>query len=224
MRPKEAYVRKGPKYAITPTIEQQLLSLVSQKGDLQQEELVFELFVYFGIVVNRSTVSRFLKRKMFLKKVVVRIATQRDFIIRGLYKQTISQFTLEDLIFVNESVVSKKTLFRRTYQVALSLLAFTELVLYYAIRYLVLPALIINGFLDATLVIKGLVTQLMFNNQLENRLLPQIYSKVLIIDNCSTYYSDKVKELYALARVILVYLLPYLPDYNLIELTFYLLK
>jgi len=47
---------------------------------------------------------------------------------------------------------------------------------------------------------------------------------VLIIDNCSTYYSDKVKELYALARVILVYLLPYLPDYNLIELTFYLLK
>lgn len=48
--------------------------------------------------------------------------------------------------------------------------------------------------------------------------------KVLVIDNYTTYYSKKVKELCAVARVSLVYLLPYSPDYNPIKLTFYLLK
>lgn len=127
-------------------------------------------------------------------------------------------------MFVNKTTISEKTLYRRTYQVVVRLLAFIELVLRYATRCLVLLALTINGFLNATLIVKGLVTQAIYNDQLENRLLPQIRGKVLIIDNCSTYYLEHIKSLYQRAGVTLVYLPPYLPDYNPIELTFYLLK
>lgn len=159
-----------------------------------------------------------------LKKVIVRVATQRDFIIRGIYKQNISRFNLEDLMFVNESVASKKTLFRRTYQLAINMLAFIELVLRHLTRYLVLLALTINGFLNATLIVKGSITQAIYNDQLENQLLPQIRRKVLVIDNCLTHYLEHIKRLYEHARVTLVYLPLYSPNYNPIKLTFYLLK
>jgi len=47
---------------------------------------------------------------------------------------------------------------------------------------------------------------------------------VLIIDNCRTYDRVLIRELYLNYYVIILFLLPYLPDYNLIELTFRLLK
>jgi len=47
---------------------------------------------------------------------------------------------------------------------------------------------------------------------------------VLIIDNCRTYDRILIRELYLNYYLIILFLLPYSPDYNLIELTFRLLK
>lgn len=40
---------------------------------------------------------------------------------------------------------------------------------------------------------------------------------MLIIDNASFYYSDRVKQLYSNVGFRLLYLLPYSPDFNPIE-------
>ena len=44
------------------------------------------------------------------------------------------------------------------------------------------------------------------------------------MDNCSTHRNLRVRRLCAERGVLLLYLPPYLPDYNPIELTFRLLK
>lgn len=157
-RPKDARIRDRPKYLITSAIEEFLMKLLIKHNDLQQEELIFKLFVKFSVVVSQLTMSRFLRRLAFLKKVAIRVTTQRDFVLRGVYNQAISQFNAQDLVFVNKSAYSEKTMFRRTSQLAINLLAFTKLVLRYATRCSILPALTINGFLDATLVVEGSVT------------------------------------------------------------------
>ncbi|THY67055.1 hypothetical protein D6C94_10737 [Aureobasidium pullulans] len=81
----------------------------------------------------------------------------------------------------------------------------------------------------ATLVVKGAVTQAMYEHWLETVVLPQSEPylgrrSIIIMDNCSTHHSDKITELCGQFGVQLLYLPPYLPHLNPIEQTFHLLK
>jgi transposase len=47
---------------------------------------------------------------------------------------------------------------------------------------------------------------------------------VLVIDNHSTHYLEELQELYDVHSIVLLYLLLYSPDYNLIKQSFTALK
>lgn len=225
-RPKEACLKPGPKNLITPVMSDWLIDRIAQTNDMWQAEMMFDLFVEFDVSVCQKTMSRFLQDESLSKKVATRVAAQQDWLTRCCYELEVKDIAAEDLVYVDESYASEKVMFRRSSWSAIGLPAFTHSILRHATRLSVLPALSINGFmLDATLIVQGSVTKAIFEHWLEHLLLPQLSpGKVLVMDNCSTHHSEKVRELCLAAGIRLLYLPPYSPDYNPIELTFHLLK
>ena len=47
---------------------------------------------------------------------------------------------------------------------------------------------------------------------------------IIVMDNASIHYNLEIDEALAIAGVAIKYLLPYLPDFNPIKCTFYILK
>ena len=228
-RPLAARARKGRRRLITEHIETFLVELLAQKSDLWQDEMIFEVWSKFGVLVSQSTMSLVLKRLRWSKKVAVRVAAQRDQVERARYEHEVRTYSEEMLLFVDESNVGEKTLFRRTAWSPIGLPAITTSVLRNSTRCSVLPAYSIEGSLPGTtLVVEGSVTQLIFEDWLEHRVLPQCAPfpgrrSVLIMDNCNTHHG-RTLELCEAAQVRLLYLPRYSPDYNPIESTFHLMK
>ena len=95
-------------------------------------------------------------------------------------------------------------------------------------RWSILPALLVNGYLSY-LIYQGLITAEIFKLFLEQQVLPYYIPyprprSILILDNALIY---KLARLYNLCKehgVLLIFLLLYLLDYNLIKATFKDLK
>jgi transposase len=75
-KPSSAVKRRGALRKITPVMREYLMELLCHRNDLWQEELVFELWCQFDVVVNRSTVCRLLAEEELSKKVNTRIAAR----------------------------------------------------------------------------------------------------------------------------------------------------
>jgi len=100
---------------------------------------------------------------------------------------------------------------------------------HYTQRYSLLPAYAKDGFLEYPLIIRGAVTGDLFIDWLIHGILPQMNRfpeehSILIIDNCSTHWTEAVQEACDAAGILLLYLPPYLPDLNPIEPAFHYLK
>ncbi|KAI5234950.1 hypothetical protein E4T42_09785 [Aureobasidium subglaciale] len=134
------------------------------------------------------------------------------------------------LLYLDESAASEKVLFRRRAWSQIGQPAFIRSELSTKTRCSVLPALDINGYLPgSTLVVEGAVTQIMFEHWLETAILPRCEPfpgrrSVVIMDNCSTHHSKRIRDICEQAGVYLLYLPPYSPHLNPIEQSFHLLK
>jgi len=230
IKPPEACRRMGRPPKITTPMIKYVRELLATRNDLWQDEVVWEVFVKFDVLVNQSTISRLIKKELaFSKKVNTRVASQGDYVERGVYLEQVRQYSAEMLVYLDESNNSEKTLFRRTSYSAIGLPAFTSSVLRNATRCSLLPALDVNGYLPGTLVVEGSVTQAIYDDWTIEVVLPQCSPfpgprSVLIMDNCQTHHSERLADACLAAGVRLVYLPAYSPQYNPIELTFHLLK
>ena len=88
--------------------------------------------------------------------------------------------------------------------------------------------LLVNGYLSY-LIYQGLITVEIFKLFLEQQVLPYytLYPRprsILILDNVLIYKLAQLRDLCKEHSVLLIFLPPYLPDYNLIEATFKDLK
>jgi transposase len=75
----------------------------------------------------------------------------------------------------------------------------------------------------------NLVDRDCFNAFIKNSVLPLILvylepCSVLVMNNHSTYYSEELQKLCDARGIVLLYLLPYSPDYNSIKQSFAALK
>ena len=184
-RPSSAQKERGAPRKITPIMRQYLLDYLSLKNDVWQEELVFELWTEFDVVVHRSTVSRMLKEAQLSKKVNTRVASGQSDVEQGLYLEDLAALLAqraegvdpaELLLFLDESAASEKVMFRRRSWSQIGLPAFTRAKLVNKTRCSVLPALDIQGYVaGATLVVEGSITQAIYEDWLENVVLVGVY-------------------------------------------------
>jgi hypothetical protein len=208
-KPSSALKRMGAPRKITPEMRVYAMELLAHRNDLWLEELAFELWCEFDIEVSQPTVSRMMKEESLSSKVNTRIASRQSAAQQGVYEETLAELMarghevnidpIEMLLYLDESAASEKAMFRRRSWSAIGLPAYTRSELVSKVRCSVLPALDINGYLPgATLVVEGAVTQAIYEHWLESVVLPQCEPfpgrrSIVIMDNCSTHHSDKVR-------------------------------
>jgi hypothetical protein len=80
------------------------LRVLLAKGWRQQEEKIWWLYHERGVTVERSTVSRTLRRRKGSRKALKRISRNRSEALCKAYVDNIRRFTAEDLAFLDESI------------------------------------------------------------------------------------------------------------------------
>ncbi|CAD0091816.1 unnamed protein product [Aureobasidium vineae] len=182
-KPPSALKRIGAPRKITPEMRDYAMLLLDHRNDLWEEELAFELWCEFGIQVSQPTISRMMKEERLSSKVNTRIASRQSLVEQALYEERLAELMtrghevnidpMNMLLYLNESAASEKAMFRRRSWSAIGLPAFTRSELVSKVRCSVLPALDIHGYIPgSTLVVKGAVTQAMYEHWLETVVLP----------------------------------------------------
>jgi hypothetical protein len=113
----------GAPRKITPVMRKYLIDLLSERNDLWQEELVFELWCQFDVAVNKSTICRLLKKQELSNKVNTRIASRQSNAQQGVYLEQLATLMgqgldasiepMDMLVYLDESACSEKVMFRR---------------------------------------------------------------------------------------------------------------
>jgi transposase len=89
---------------------------------------------------------------------------------------------------------------------------------------LFIGALTVRGFI-APVVYDGPVNRSVFEAHVEHALIPELApGSIVVMDNLSSHMGPRVRELIEAAGAALLYLPPYSPDFNPIEMAFSKLK
>jgi hypothetical protein len=123
-------------------------------------------------------------------------------------------------VFIDESAASP-----RTCESPIGLLCFDFQRPYREMRWSVLPALTMNGYIQDPLIVQGSVTTALFEGWFENKVLPQLVpGMVVVMDNASCHRSELVRPLCPDHSTQLELLPPYSPDLNPIKKSTNVLK
>ncbi len=88
---------------------EQLIEYLHQRLTVYQNEMIWFLFDEFNIIINVSNVCRLLVKRKWSKKLVKRTMTQRSEILREKWKLHLTDWTADQLMFLNESAACKRT-------------------------------------------------------------------------------------------------------------------
>ncbi|KAL9936461.1 hypothetical protein V8E36_004529 [Tilletia maclaganii] len=212
-----------------------LLAYLRRHPCTYQDELAALVNAHFDCGVSRSTINRFLDASGWsLKQLSARDLAQCDE-QRDLWMLRVSGLRAEQLVFADESHVNHRTGMRprgyvprgeRAIEYRITLFYYS-----YTLRgkkYSLLPALAVDGIFAAW-AFEGAVTGGMFRQWLSEHLLPHMNEypgprSVLVLDNCSIHKDAETRQLVEDHGCKLLFLPPYSPDYNPIELAFSSIK
>jgi transposase len=94
---------------LTSADEEAVLELLLVEGWRHQDEIIFWLWCERGVLVNRSTISRMLKRRKWTQKELCRISLGRSEDLRQGWREEMQQYVAEDLVFFDKSIFNEKT-------------------------------------------------------------------------------------------------------------------
>jgi transposase len=197
-----------------------------ERPDQFLDEMVIFLWDEFEAYITKSTISRTLRSIGWSKK-ARQVAKERNADLRDFYLHNLSEFRSYHLVYVDESGCDKRIGFRRTGWSPLGVTPVQIAQFRRGQRFQILPAYSQDGVLLAR-VFQGPTNSDVFEDFIEQLLphcgrWPQPHS-VLVMDNASFHYTERIKQLCTNAGVKLVYLPPYSPDLNPIEEFFAELK
>ena len=180
------------------------------------------------IIVTQQAISITLKSMKISLKSLRKQAAERNEILRDLYMIKLTEFTAQQLVFVDESGANERTADRKRGWSLLSIKPTVKKPLKRSKRWSMLPAYSLDGVIAYHLYHRS-INGARFKIFLEHYLLPRcnpfpMHNSVIVIDNCSTHHTPAVSRLCQQASVKLLYLPPYSPDFNPIEELFSVIK
>ncbi len=163
-----------------------LLTLLSRKPCLQQDEMAIFIFDNFGETLSTSTIGRALRKAGWSKKVARRIAMEQCPDLRDMYLHDLSPFDKDHIVYVDETGRDNTAGFRRTGWSPLGVTPVQIARFQRGQRYHILPAFTSDGVLYAH-ICQGTTDGAVFEAFLE-QLLPRCGRwpeprSVLIMDN-----------------------------------------
>lgn len=219
--------RPGPPRTITADTQQALQDHLLEHPTASLSEMVEHLRAECHIHASTEMVRRELVSMGWSRKITRRVAAERNADLRDFYLHKISAFRSSQLIFVDESACDRRCAFRKRGWSPRGVTPVQTARFHRGPRYQILPAYCQDGILLSR-VYEGGTDAAWFEDFVEQLLhhcrpYPEPKS-VLVMDNATIHHSPRVRELCEAAGVVLVYLPPYSPDFNPIELFFAVLK
>ena len=176
--------------------------------------------------MDRSTISRVVSRRKWTWKELQWISLKQ---LRRAWREEMAVFAAEDLVFLDESIFNEKTGWR--YQAYgpmgsdLRYPANTDR----GKTWSICAAMTVNGWIPCTGVKEGYFKAHHLLTWLRTGLLPalrreSLRPRVVVLDNCSTHIGSAIRDAIEAEGHLVRFLPPYSPDFNLIELSFSVLK
>ncbi len=195
-------------------------SWVEQQPDITEDELCKKYEEEFNIIVSQPTINRTLHRlKLSLKKTLIATEKERDDVKEKIlsYQSEIKTISPDDMIFIDETGVhcGMETAYARAPQGAraISSSPFNK-----GKKFTLIGAISKNQ-LEASLQVEGAVDGYIFSFFIENILLPVLRpGQYVIMDNLTAHKIHEIRELIESKGAYLVYLPPYSPEFNPIEM------
>ncbi|MDD9817424.1 MAG: IS630 family transposase [Gammaproteobacteria bacterium] len=207
-----------------------ILVAVSSNPSLYLQELCELVRTATGVSVSGSTVCRLLRRNGFTRKKVQQVAKQRCTDYRAAYMAHILQFPKECLVFVDETGCAAKDQVRKFGYSLRGEKAICHRYLARGKRVSAITAISSDGLLGVELT-TGTNSADNFADFVRGTLVPNMQPfnghserSVAVMDNCSIHHVHLVMEIFRGAGILVIFLPPYSPDYNPIELTFSSIK
>ena len=220
--------KRGRPFAIFPAARIGLRAFIESKPWAYQDEMQYDLFDGFDLLVSQSTISKTLHSMKISRKSLRREALERSQICRDAYFLEVSKFTHDMLVFLDESAANEHTMWRKRGYAAFGIRPAIQVPVKRSKRHSVLPAYCSDGILCYH-IHQGSIDGARFEWFLKNEVLPRCNpfpgpKSVLVMDNCSTHHAANVRRLCEEQGVMILYLPPYSPDFNPIEEFFSVLK
>ena len=181
-------------------------------------------------MVHISTISRLLRKNKWSRKELRRISLNRSNELRQRYREEMSQFAADDLIFLDESIFNEKTGWRYQGYAPIGDEARYHADVRRGATWSIVAAMTVNGWLSCTGIKQGYYNKEQFLDWLKNDLLATLRceyrdkSLIIVLDNLSVHVDPRVQQMIKAENHLIRYLPSYSPDYNSIELTFSVLK
>ncbi|KIL57687.1 hypothetical protein M378DRAFT_52852, partial [Amanita muscaria Koide BX008] len=195
--------------------------------DMYLDELREMLTVASGVQVSVSTVWRALTRGGYTMKKMSRAAIERSADKRLEYIAKISEYNANQLVFVDESSVDRRTSYRGYAWSIRGTKAQRKAFFVRGHRFSVLPALSLDGILHSEIV-EGSFCSASFQHFIDgllNHMQPYPgRNSVIVMDNCRIHKHSDIVEAITSRGMRCEYLPPYSPDLNPIELAFSAMK
>lgn len=188
---------------------------------MSQQAMADFLYEQYHFKVSRFTIGRTLKRAGWTKKVTQNIAKERNQDLRDDYIERRSHYKVSQMIFIDESGSDRGLGILEQGYAPKGVTPVQRKRFHRGKRVQMLPAYTINGVVYCEVYEENTVVEV-FEGFLE-RLLPHCGrypepKSVIFMDNASLHFlSQRVKDLFARAGVIIEYQVPYSPDLNPIE-------
>jgi transposase len=217
----------GRPRSITREIVDALLEHLQVEPDLYFHEMVDFVWKQFHVHVNVSSIRRALASRKWSRKKMGRVARVQNADLRDLYLHNTSHIRSWQYVFVDESGCDKTAGQRRSGWAPCGVTPIKVSRFQREKRYQILPAYTQDGVIFAR-VYEGTTDSTFFEDFVE-QLLPSMNpwpgpKSVLVMDNAPIHHTERIQQMCRDARVKLVYLPPYSPDFNPIEEFFAELK
>lgn len=202
-----------------------LLELVLENPGMYLKEMKKELQAR-GTYVDESTVCMFLKESRFSRKKMRLVAIQQSEELRARYLAEFALYSPDMLVFVDETGSNRKDAMRKFGYSLRGQRCICKKLLVRGQRVSAIAALSTIRVLDVKFV-HGSVNGETFSKFIELNLLPHLLpfngcnpNSIVVLDNASIHYHEKVLRLISSVGALLIYLPPYSPDLNPIEEAF----
>ena len=214
-------------HRLLDTYEQlQILRMISDTPSLYLHEIKQKLFDMFGVNLSVSTICRALKSIGCSRQVITHVALQQSEEIRARFMAKISSYDPGTLIWIDESGHDKRKSLRKFGYSLQGVRPVERRLLIRGVRYSAIPIMTIDGLHDVYIA-EGTINGERFSHFVEAYLLPLLLPyngvnpfSVVVMDNASIHHVDSVVNLIEGRGSHLVFLPPYSPDLNPIELVF----
>jgi transposase len=218
-------VALGRPRLLTDAQRDDLLLYLDDHPTAMLDEMAYYLFDRHDVDISIYSISRLLTKVGWSRKIARKRAMQRNEMLRSHWRAKRLFWEQCQLCFVDESACSPRTGDRKRGWSPIGIPCLDTQRLRREVRWSVLPAITIDGYLRDPLIVQGGITMLLFEEWFESKLLPQLVpGMIVVMDNASCHRSEFIRQLCLDQGIQLEFLPPYSPDLNPIEESFNVLK